>query len=198
MHPVSRRYFCGPRSPIDGWARSGPRRSPTIWGTWPPNLSPPIGISHLVSHYHGGAGSIKEKEPGQSAVGDVDATMAGVRTVLRARTIGSRRLPVGIVDEGAVADKLHRVGYPGVVVPEGAARRPGRDHVIGRVLGEDVERAPVRGELRTAGRDRRCQEGAAVVVRSELLSRQVDHDQLGRCTVDAGGRALERCLLSFL
>ena len=52
----------GPRSPIDEWARSGPRRKPTnshptkssisqgprVWGTWPPNLSPPIGINHLV------------------------------------------------------------------------------------------------------------------------------------------------------
>src|SRR5262249_43120089 len=25
-----------------------PRRRPTIWATWPPNLSPPIGIIHLV------------------------------------------------------------------------------------------------------------------------------------------------------
>src|SRR5499426_2633229 len=39
---------CGPRSPIDKWARSGPRRRPTIWGTWPSNLSPPIGINHLM------------------------------------------------------------------------------------------------------------------------------------------------------
>src|SRR5262252_2937695 len=45
---ISRPCFCGPRSPIDEWARSGPRRRPTIWGTWPPNLSPPIGINHLV------------------------------------------------------------------------------------------------------------------------------------------------------
>jgi hypothetical protein len=48
MHPISRPYFCGPRSPIDEWARSGPRRRPTIWATWPPNLSPSIGIIHLV------------------------------------------------------------------------------------------------------------------------------------------------------
>src|SRR5262245_32812900 len=47
MHPISRPCFCGPRSPINGWARCGPRRRPTIWGTWPPNLSPPIGINHL-------------------------------------------------------------------------------------------------------------------------------------------------------
>src|SRR5262252_11118589 len=47
--------------PLTKWARSGPRRSPTnshptkspisrgprVWGTWPPNLSPPIGINHL-------------------------------------------------------------------------------------------------------------------------------------------------------
>src|SRR5215831_946104 len=46
MHPISRPCFCGPRSPIDEWARSGPRRRPTIWGTWPPNLSPRIGIIH--------------------------------------------------------------------------------------------------------------------------------------------------------
>src|SRR5436853_7035263 len=32
---------CGPHSPIDEWARSGPRRRATIWGTWPPNLSSP-------------------------------------------------------------------------------------------------------------------------------------------------------------
>src|SRR5215831_752941 len=32
-----------------GWARSGPRRRTTIWGTWPPNASPPFGITHLVS-----------------------------------------------------------------------------------------------------------------------------------------------------
>src|SRR5690348_3787331 len=44
---ISRPCFCGPRSPIDEWARSGPRRRPTIWGTWPRNLSPPIGINHL-------------------------------------------------------------------------------------------------------------------------------------------------------
>src|SRR5262249_8871600 len=48
MHPISRPCFCGPRSPIYEWARSGPRRRPTIWGTWPPNTSPPIGINHLV------------------------------------------------------------------------------------------------------------------------------------------------------
>src|SRR5262245_660148 len=48
MHPISRPCFCGPRSPINGWARCGPRRRPTIWGTWPPNLSPPIGINHLA------------------------------------------------------------------------------------------------------------------------------------------------------
>src|SRR5215831_6973762 len=47
MHPISRPCFCGPRSPIDEWARSGPWRRPTICGTWPPNLSPPIGINHL-------------------------------------------------------------------------------------------------------------------------------------------------------
>src|SRR5213082_1835520 len=38
---ISRPCFCGPRSPIHEWARSGPRRRPTIWGTWPPSLSPP-------------------------------------------------------------------------------------------------------------------------------------------------------------
>src|SRR5437016_536298 len=41
MHPISRPCFCGPHSPIDEWARSGPRRRATIWGTWPPNLSSP-------------------------------------------------------------------------------------------------------------------------------------------------------------
>src|SRR5262249_43227571 len=45
---ISRPCFCGPRSPIDEWDRSGPRRRPTIWGTWPPNLSLPIGINHLA------------------------------------------------------------------------------------------------------------------------------------------------------
>src|SRR5215831_5166078 len=47
MHPISRPCFCGPRSPIDEWDRSGPRRRPTIWGTWPTNSSLPIGINHL-------------------------------------------------------------------------------------------------------------------------------------------------------
>src|SRR5215471_2366883 len=42
MHPISRPCFCGPRSPINGWDRSGPRRRPTIWATWTTNLSPPI------------------------------------------------------------------------------------------------------------------------------------------------------------
>src|SRR3989440_5488867 len=51
MHPISRPCFCGPRSPINGWARSGPRRRTTIWGTWPPNLSPPIGGPHLVAEH---------------------------------------------------------------------------------------------------------------------------------------------------
>src|SRR5215472_16197119 len=44
---ISRPGFCGPRSPINEWARSGPRRPTTIWGTWPPNASPPFGITHL-------------------------------------------------------------------------------------------------------------------------------------------------------
>src|SRR5689334_21105670 len=48
MHPISRPGFCGPRSPIHEWARCGPRRRTTICGTWPPNASPPIGITHLV------------------------------------------------------------------------------------------------------------------------------------------------------
>ena len=47
MHPISRPCICGPRSPIDEWAPSGPRRKPTIWATWPTNPSPPIGINHL-------------------------------------------------------------------------------------------------------------------------------------------------------
>src|SRR5215467_13135531 len=32
----------------DEWARSGPRRLTTIWGTWPPDASPPFGITHLA------------------------------------------------------------------------------------------------------------------------------------------------------
>src|SRR5262245_47533231 len=48
MRPISRPCFCGPRSPINGWARTGRRRT-TIWATWPPNLSPSIGITHLVN-----------------------------------------------------------------------------------------------------------------------------------------------------
>src|SRR3989440_2195713 len=43
---ISRPRFCGPRSPIHEWARSGPRRGPTIWGTWPPNASPSSEITH--------------------------------------------------------------------------------------------------------------------------------------------------------
>src|SRR2546430_7278567 len=39
---------------------SGPRRRPTISGTWPPNSSPSIGINHLVAverpRLGGGAG----------------------------------------------------------------------------------------------------------------------------------------------
>src|SRR2546430_373957 len=46
MHPISRPRFCGPRSPIHEWARSGPWRGTTIWGTWTPNLSPPIEITY--------------------------------------------------------------------------------------------------------------------------------------------------------
>ena len=49
MHPISRPCFCGLRLPIGKWARSDPRRRPAIWGTWPPNPSPPIGINHLAS-----------------------------------------------------------------------------------------------------------------------------------------------------
>src|SRR5207249_7296508 len=47
MHPIWRPGSCGPRSRIDECARSGPRRRTTIWGTWPPNASPPFGITHL-------------------------------------------------------------------------------------------------------------------------------------------------------
>src|SRR5437660_7479809 len=47
MHPIWRPGFCAPRSRIDECARSGARRRTTIWGTWPPNLSPPLGITHL-------------------------------------------------------------------------------------------------------------------------------------------------------
>src|SRR5215467_5040998 len=50
---ISRPWFCGPRSPIEEWARSGPRPRPTIWGTWPPNLSPSIGINHLAGRSRG-------------------------------------------------------------------------------------------------------------------------------------------------
>src|SRR6266567_8745506 len=46
---ISRPDFCGPHSPICRWARSGPRRPTTIWRTWTPNLSPPIGSNHLVA-----------------------------------------------------------------------------------------------------------------------------------------------------
>src|SRR5215471_19528416 len=49
MRPISRPCFCGPRSPINGWDRSGPRRRPTIWATWTTNLSPSIGITHPVA-----------------------------------------------------------------------------------------------------------------------------------------------------
>src|SRR5215475_1005570 len=48
MHPISRPGFCGPRSCVDGRTRSGPRRPTTIWGTWPPDASPPFGITHLT------------------------------------------------------------------------------------------------------------------------------------------------------
>src|SRR5436853_6977423 len=50
MHPIWRPGFCAPRSRIDECARSGARRRTTIWGTWPPNLSPPLGIAHLDQH----------------------------------------------------------------------------------------------------------------------------------------------------
>src|SRR5258707_7992981 len=58
MHPISRPCFCGPRSPINGWARSGPRRRPTIWGTWPPNLSAPylpmlLEVDHVCKRFGG-------------------------------------------------------------------------------------------------------------------------------------------------
>src|SRR5262249_23322465 len=45
--PTSWGYWSEADRPFDEWARSGPRRRPTIWGTWQPNLSPPIGINHL-------------------------------------------------------------------------------------------------------------------------------------------------------
>src|SRR5216683_5026093 len=45
---IWRPSFCGPRSRINGCARSGPRRRTTSWGTWPPNASPPFGSTHLV------------------------------------------------------------------------------------------------------------------------------------------------------
>src|ERR1700736_1193852 len=45
---ICRPDFCGPRSRINGCARSGPRRRTTSWGTWPPNASPPFGITHLM------------------------------------------------------------------------------------------------------------------------------------------------------
>src|SRR2546428_11419409 len=48
MHPIWRPGICGPRSRIDECARSGLRRRTTIWGTWPPNASPPFGVTHLV------------------------------------------------------------------------------------------------------------------------------------------------------
>src|SRR5258708_15534209 len=59
---ISRPCFCGPRSLMDGWARSGPRRGvprspkgdggePTIWGTWPPNLSPPSPAGALAMRF---------------------------------------------------------------------------------------------------------------------------------------------------
>src|SRR5438309_6654282 len=47
MHPIWRPGFCAPRSRIDECARSGARRRTTIWGTWTPNLSSPLGIAHL-------------------------------------------------------------------------------------------------------------------------------------------------------
>src|SRR5690348_14902840 len=48
MHPISRPVPSAPRSPMSNRLRSGARSRPTIWGTWPPNASPPFGITHLA------------------------------------------------------------------------------------------------------------------------------------------------------
>src|SRR5262249_4268935 len=121
-----------------------------------------VGEERLVDHRNSGPDRRPGVEPGQRTVRNVDAAMAGVRPVLRARTVGVGRLPAGVVDEGSVADEFHRVVDPRVVIPERASRRPGRDHVIARILREDVKRAAVCGECRPAGRDRRRKERAAI------------------------------------
>src|SRR5919202_4468205 len=49
MHPIWRADLCAPRLRSCGCARSGARRRPTIWGGWPPNLSAPPRIAHLMA-----------------------------------------------------------------------------------------------------------------------------------------------------
>src|SRR5215467_1834015 len=88
MHPISRPCFCGPRSPIDEWARSGPRRRPTVWGTWPPNLWPPIGINHLVRE-------------ADAVIGPPAASPAGAKRELDYKWIAS-----GVVIVGALMSIL--------------------------------------------------------------------------------------------
>src|SRR5215831_14208446 len=92
MHPISRPApprpwgawvpVCGPRSPIDEWAPCGPRRMTTIWGTWPPDISPSFPAGPLVA--------ARQHDVRQDAV-DRDAELPHVRVPLLEQALDLRR-----------------------------------------------------------------------------------------------------------
>src|SRR5262245_58537415 len=60
------------------WARSGPRRRTTIWGTWPPNLSPPTRPTSSAPLMGPAGGGLRLRYPGPGVDGQRPGRAAGV------------------------------------------------------------------------------------------------------------------------
>src|SRR6266550_8889845 len=94
---------------------------------------------------YGGAVRRPFPQGGHRTVWHVHAAVGPVVNVRAGAVPGA---PGGIVDEVTAPDELHREVRPRVGVPVGATVGPGRDHLVGRIAGEDVIDARGRRQLR--------------------------------------------------
>src|SRR2546430_15026509 len=114
----------------------------------------------------------------------IDAAVGAIRQVGPGTVY---RAPGGVVDEVSAVLVEHRVFHPGARVPVRAALWPGRDELVGRVFGFDMERARERRQRGPSGGYNRCGDDFSVLVSRKALRRQGNDDQLARGAGRRGG-----------
>src|SRR5262245_14558411 len=91
------------------WARSGPRRPTTIWGTWPPNASSQFGITHLARPRRTGPGAPDHLDGQDSGGLRREHSPLAVTLALRARVLlrGAGRFRERQVGDAANHREVH-------------------------------------------------------------------------------------------